>query len=82
MESASRPLGGLVWRSRPRVGIRPTVHFGIAFALTLAYVAFSVYVSQPWRADLESAIGPVMSWVIPTTLAYIPGLLIGFLPSR
>ena len=55
------------------------MHFGIAFALTLAYVAFGVYVSQSWRAELESAIGPVMSWVIPTTLAYIPGLLIGFL---
>ena len=79
MDSASRPLGGLVWRSRPRVGIRPTVHFGIAFALTLAWVAFSVYASQSWREDLESAIGPVMAWVIPTTLAYIPGLLIGFL---
>ena len=79
MEQASRPLGGLVWRPRPRVGIRPTVHFGIAFALTLAWVAFSVYVSQSWREELESAIGPVMAWVIPTTLAYIPGLLIGLL---
>ena len=79
MEQASRPLGGLVWRPRPRVGIRPTVRFGFAFTFTLAYVAFGVYVSQSWRADLESAIGPVMAWVIPTMLAYIPGLLIGFL---
>jgi hypothetical protein len=59
--------------------MRPTVRFGLGFTFTLAYVAFGVYVSQAWRADLESAIGPVMSRVIPTTLAYVPGLLIGFL---
>ena len=33
---------------------------------------FGVYVSQAWRGDLEHAIGPVMSWVIPLLLAYIP----------
>ena len=33
----------------------------------------AIYASQSWRAELETAIGPVMSWVIPTTLAYIPG---------
>ncbi len=79
MEHVSRPLGGLIWRPRPRVGIRPTLRFVVAFALTLAWVAFSIYVSQPWRAELARAIGPVMAWVIPTLLAYIPGVLIGFL---
>jgi biofilm PGA synthesis N-glycosyltransferase PgaC len=38
-----------------------------------------VRVSQPWRAELDAAIGPVMGWVIPVLLAYIPGLVIGFL---
>jgi biofilm PGA synthesis N-glycosyltransferase PgaC len=38
-----------------------------------------VYVSGPWRSDLREAIGPVMAWVIPILLAYIPGVLIGFL---
>ena len=70
---------GIVFRPRPSVGMRPTVRFALAFAFTLAYVSLCVYVSQSWRADLEGAIGPVMSWVIPTMLAYIPGLLIGFL---
>ena len=79
MQDVSHPLGGLVWRARPKVGIRPTVRFGLVFVLTLAWVAFGVYVSEPWRQDLESAIGPVMAWAIPATLAYIPGLLIGFL---
>ena len=59
--------------------MRPTVRFGIAFVLTLAWVAFGIYVSAPWREDLESAIGPVMAWLIPITLAYIPGILIGSL---
>ena len=58
-------------------GLRPTVRFTIAFAFTLAWVVFSVWVSDPWRDELEAAIGPVMGWVIPLFLAYIPGLVIG-----
>ena len=72
-------LGGLAQRPRPSVGGRPAVRFVIAAALTIAYVAFSVHVSTPWRSDLREAIGPVMAWVIPILLAYVPGLLIGFL---
>jgi poly-beta-1,6-N-acetyl-D-glucosamine synthase len=55
------------------------MRFAIAVVLTLAWVAFSVWVSGPWRDDLEVAIGPVMAWVIPILLAYIPGLVIGFM---
>jgi biofilm PGA synthesis N-glycosyltransferase PgaC len=55
------------------------VHFLLAFSLTAAWVAFSIWVSEPWRHDLEDAIGPVMAWVIPTMLGYIPGLVIGFM---
>ena len=55
--------------------MRPTVRFTIAFALTFAWVAFSVWVSEPWRGELEAAIGPVMGWVIPLFLAYIPGFM-------
>ena len=73
------PLGGLTRRRRPGVGGRPTVRFAIVFPLTAAYIAFGVYVSAPWRSDLREAIGPVMAWVIPIMLAYIPGLVIGFL---
>jgi poly-beta-1,6-N-acetyl-D-glucosamine synthase len=72
-------LGGLTRRPRPSAGGRPTIRFVIVVALTVAYVAFGVYISEPWRADLREAIGPVMAWVIPILLAYIPGLLIGFL---
>ena len=72
-------LGGLTRRPRPSGGGRPTVRFVIAVAFTVAYVAFGVYVSAPWRSDLREAIGPVMAWVIPILLAYVPGVLIGFL---
>ena len=58
-------LGGLARRPRPAVGIRPTLLFSGALALTIAYVAMAVWVSQPWRSDLELAIGPVAGWVIP-----------------
>jgi biofilm PGA synthesis N-glycosyltransferase PgaC len=72
-------LGGLTSPRSPEFGLRPTVRFALASLLTLAWVAFSVRVSQPWRDDLEAAIGPVMAWVIPLFLAYIPALVIGFM---
>jgi biofilm PGA synthesis N-glycosyltransferase PgaC len=66
-------------RRRPAVGLRPTVLFAMAALLTAAYVAFAVWASGPWRAELQHALGPLMAWVIPITLAYVPGLVIGFL---
>ena len=51
----------------------------IAFALTVGWVAFSVWVSDDWRDQLEDAIGPVAAWAIPIVLAYIPGAVIGFM---
>ena len=72
-------LGALTRRPRPLGGGRPTVRFVIAVAFTVAYVSFSVLASAPWRSDLREAIGPVMAWVIPILLAYVPGVLIGFL---
>jgi biofilm PGA synthesis N-glycosyltransferase PgaC len=75
----SRSDHRIVRRPRPRAGLRPTVRFAVAVALTLAYVGFAVIVSAPWRSDLAAAIGPVMAWVIPILLAYVPGLVIGFM---
>jgi hypothetical protein len=72
-------LGGRTRRKAPASGLRPTVRFAVAFALTLAWVAFSVWISDPWRDELEAAIGPVMGWVIPIFLAYLPALVIGFM---
>jgi biofilm PGA synthesis N-glycosyltransferase PgaC len=72
-------FGGLTRRKAPVSGLRPSVRFVIAFTLTLAWVGFSIWVSRIWRGELEDAIGPVMAWVIPTFLAYIPGLVIWFM---
>jgi biofilm PGA synthesis N-glycosyltransferase PgaC len=72
-------LGGLARRPRPGGGGRPTIRFAIAVVLTAAWVAFGVYASAPWRGDLQEAIGPVMAWVIPALMAYVPGLVIGFM---
>jgi biofilm PGA synthesis N-glycosyltransferase PgaC len=72
-------LGGLTRRPRPSAGVRPTVRFVVAVAFTVAYVAFGVHFSAPWRSELREAIGPIMAWVIPILLAHVPGVLIGFL---
>ena len=72
-------LGGLAKRERPDHGLRPTWLFAFAFSLALAYVALAVYLSDPWRSDLDAAIGPIASWLIPALLAYIPALVIGLL---
>ena len=73
------PRGGLIWRPAPVSGLRPSVRFAVAFTLTVLWVGFSVWVSRIWRGELEDAIGPVMAWVIPIFLAYIPGLIIWFM---
>ena len=79
VEAHPRRLGGFAARSRPAFGLRPTLRFTTAVTLTVAWVGFSIWFSQPWRSDLEEAIGPITAWVIPVLLAYIPGLIIGFL---
>jgi biofilm PGA synthesis N-glycosyltransferase PgaC len=78
-DGANPRLGGLTRRRRPAEGLRPTVLFALVFALTAAWVGFAVWVSDSWRHELEEAIGPVMAWVIPVLLAYVPGLVIGFM---
>lgn len=65
--------------TRPAFGLRPTVRFAVSAALTAGYVTFAISFSQPWREELEDAIGPVAGWVIPSLLAYLPAVVIGFL---
>jgi biofilm PGA synthesis N-glycosyltransferase PgaC len=77
--SGGEAFGGLIRRAAPLSGLRPTVRFAIAFALTLGWVAFSVWASEPWRGELDAAIGPVAAWVVPFFLAYVPSLVIGFM---
>jgi poly-beta-1,6-N-acetyl-D-glucosamine synthase len=79
MLEAPARLGGLAKRERPEYGPRPTWLFVAAFSLTIVWIALVVYLSDPWRSDLDDAIGPIAAWVIPTLLAYIPALIVGFL---
>jgi biofilm PGA synthesis N-glycosyltransferase PgaC len=72
-------VGWLAARPKPGAGLRPAVRFAIAFSLTALWVGFSVWVSDSWRDELGEEIGPVMAWVIPICIAYIPGLMIGFM---
>jgi biofilm PGA synthesis N-glycosyltransferase PgaC len=72
-------VGGFVKRGGAVDGLRPTVRFALALSLTVSWVAFSVWVSGPWRHELERAVGPLAGWVIPIFLAYVPGFVIGFL---
>ena len=60
-------------------GTSATLRFAVSLGLTAAYVAFAVWASSPWRAELRTAIGPVMAWAIPIFLAYVPAVLIGFM---
>ncbi len=55
------------------------MRLAVAGTLTLAWVGFTVWVSQPWRSDLEAAIGPIAAWAVPVMIAYVPALVIGFL---
>ncbi len=60
-------------------GASATLRFALSLVLTATYVAFALWASSPWRAELREAIGPVMAWVIPVFLAYVPAVLIGFM---
>lgn len=68
-------------RAKPEPPPAPSavLRFAVAGGLTVAYVAFAVWASAPWRSDLREAISPVMAWVIPIRLAYVPAVLIGFM---
>ena len=83
-EQASAParaLGGLTRRSGPEAGLRPTVLFAIVGSPDRSPGS----PSRVWASDslartssrLLSA--PSMGWVIPILLAYVPGLVIGFM---
>jgi biofilm PGA synthesis N-glycosyltransferase PgaC len=61
------------------LGARPTIVFTGTITLTVAYVAFAVWASGPWRGELEAAIGPLTAWLVPLLLAYVPSVAIGFM---
>jgi poly-beta-1,6-N-acetyl-D-glucosamine synthase len=57
----------------------PTALFIVASSVTAAWAALAIRLSDPWRSELEAAIGPIASWLIPALLAYVPAVVVGFL---
>jgi biofilm PGA synthesis N-glycosyltransferase PgaC len=78
MVTAGVPIGGIARRAHPIAGLRPAMLFFIVGGLTTAYVWFDVAISAPWRDELARAFGPAAAWIVPSFLAYIPGIVIGF----
>lgn len=76
---AERTSSGHKARAWSHGGTPTTLRFAVALGLTAAYVVFALWASSPWRAELRDAIGPVMAWVIPVFLAYVPAVLVGFM---
>ena len=73
-------LGGFVTRDHPGKGMRPTVRFVLARPAD-GWLGRLRHLGRPSRGGTISkqAIGPVAAWLIPVLLAYIPGLVIGFM---
>lgn len=53
--------------------------FALALALALAWAAFSIWVSQPWLADLGRLTHPLLALFVLTFIAYVPGFMNAFL---
>lgn len=56
-----------------------TAKFAVAVTFAALWVGASVWISQPWIADLDSAIGAVLAWTIVALVAYLPGAIVAFL---
>lgn len=57
------------------------LQFMVALALACAWLAFSVWVSQPWLGDLGNLTHPLPALVALTFIAYVPGFMNAFLLS-
>jgi len=59
------------------VGVR--TKFAAALLLALAWLTFSIWVSQPWLSDLGALTHPIFADVALTFIAYVPGFMNAFL---
>lgn len=53
--------------------------FAAAFALATGWAVFSIWVSQPWIADLGDLTHPLIALFVLTFIAYVPGFMNAFL---
>lgn len=64
-------------RSRPGAGA--AARFAAALALASAWAVFSIWVSQPWLANLGDLVHPLAALFALTFIAYLPGFMNAFL---
>lgn len=62
-----------------RAGTDARPQFLIALLLACAWTLFSVWVSQPWLADLGALTHPLLALFVLTFIAYVPGFMNAFL---
>jgi biofilm PGA synthesis N-glycosyltransferase PgaC len=55
------------------------VRFGIALLLAGSWAVFSIWLSQPWLADLGNLTHPLAALCVLTFIAYVPGFMNAFL---
>ncbi|HSG29689.1 MAG TPA: hypothetical protein VLA34_14510, partial [Candidatus Krumholzibacterium sp.] len=57
------------------VYISVTAKFVISTLLAVSWVSFSLFVAQPWLADLAAVVGSIPAFLIILFIALIPGFL-------
>jgi biofilm PGA synthesis N-glycosyltransferase PgaC len=62
-----------------RRGLYPRLAFVVALVLACAWTIFSIWVSQPWLADLGALSHPLLALFALTFIAYVPGFMNAFL---
>lgn len=66
-------------RGRPRLYIPVPGKFAIALFAALAWMTFSIIVSQPWMQSLSDHTSPVFALFAISFIAYVPGFMNAFL---
>jgi len=72
-------LAGPAATARMGIADYPRPQFSAALLFACAWTMFSVWVSQPWLADLGSLTHPLLALFALTFIAYVPGFMNAFL---
>lgn len=62
-----------------RIYLGVPVKFALAFSIAVAWVALSVWLSQPWLAELSMHVGFALALLVIMFIAYVPGFMNAFL---
>lgn len=76
-----RPDDTLAAPVRRRLYVPVSMKFVGAALFALAWVALSVWISQPWLRDLTPVVGSGGAWTVVVLVAYLPGGIVAFLAA-